>query len=68
MGFTKTGPEFLGRRTRTELLLGVSLLLSLLALTACLLALGLAFAPGDCIDCVSESRAYSGFALLPIDP
>uniref|UniRef100_A0A3Q2XX52 endothelin-converting enzyme 1 n=1 Tax=Hippocampus comes TaxID=109280 RepID=A0A3Q2XX52_HIPCM len=45
VGFAKTGPEFLGRRTRTELALGVSLLLSLLALTACLLVLGLAFAP-----------------------
>ncbi|XP_049581936.1 endothelin-converting enzyme 2b isoform X1 [Syngnathus scovelli] len=56
VGFTKTSTELLGTRTRMELLLGSMLLLSLLALAACLLVLGLAFGSVGVSDlCLTEA-------------
>lgn len=46
VGFRKGGVDLFGRRTTLEVLLGVLLMASLLALTICLLLLGLQLAPG----------------------
>ncbi|XP_061537331.1 endothelin-converting enzyme 2b isoform X3 [Phycodurus eques] len=45
VGFRNTGMDLLGRKTRMEVLLGILLLLSLLALMTCLLVIGLGFGP-----------------------
>ncbi|XP_072318061.1 endothelin-converting enzyme 2b [Eucyclogobius newberryi] len=55
VGFRKSGPGLLGRRTRLELLLGVLLLLSVLALFICVLLLGLGLGPDRRAVCLTQA-------------
>ncbi|KAK7877496.1 hypothetical protein WMY93_031836 [Mugilogobius chulae] len=55
VGFRKAGPGLLGRRTRLEVLLGILLLLSVLALFICVLLLGLGLGPERRSVCLTQA-------------
>lgn len=72
VGFRKAGPGPFGRRTRLEVLLGVLLVLTVLALSICVLLLGLTLHSGGgvCLSqaCVSVAAQISEALDRTVDP